>query len=97
MPQLEFRDFLAPFQDLLKRLHEIDQRNHQLAFDRVARIERAIRLRPHVVLNLLFLIQQLRRVLEFLVLHQPVNELVARIFLLVRAPPADRPAAAFSI
>ena len=88
VPQLEFRHFLAPLEDLLERLHQIDERNDHLALDRVARVERAIRPRPNVILDLLLLIQQLRGVLEFLVFEQPVNQLVARIFQ--RIGPGER-------
>ena len=91
-----FGDFLAPLEHLLERLDQVHQRDDHLAFDRVAGVERAVRARPHVRLDLLLLVQQLRGVLEFLVFEQPVHQLVARI-LLLRARRADRPAAASSI
>ncbi len=88
---------LRRLENLLERLDEVDERDGHLAFDGVARIERAVRVRPHVRLDLLLLIEKLRGVLEFFVLEQAVDQFVARVFLRARGRRADRPAAASSI
>ncbi len=95
MAQLEFRNFLAALEDLLKRLDQIDERHGHLPLDGVAGIKAAVRMRPDVIFDLLLLIEKLRGVLELLVLEQAVDKLAARVLLFLGAP-ADRPAAASS-
>ncbi len=82
--QLDAHDCLAPFEHLLEDAHQVHQRNHQLAFDVLAFVERKIGLRPDVRFELLLFVEQLRGVLEFFVLDQAMHQLGARIGLLFR-------------
>src|SRR6267143_2273549 len=79
VPQLDPRHFLPPLQHLLEHFHQIHQRNHQIALGPFVVIERLVRLRPHVLFNLLLLVQKLSRVLEFLVFHQALHQFRPRI------------------
>ena len=69
---------------MLEDAHQIHQRDQQLSLQVLAFVQRTIRLRPDVRLELLLLIKQLRRALELFVLHEAMNQLGARVCLLFR-------------
>ena len=84
--QLDLGDFLAPLEHLLEDAHQVDQRDHQLALSAFVVVERKIGLGPDMGFELLLLVEQLRGVLELLVLDQAVHQFGARVDLLLGPP-----------
>ena len=85
MAQLDLGHLLAALEHLLEDAHQVHQRNRQLALRAFVVVERKIGLGPHVRLELLLLMEQLRGALEFLVLDEAMHQVGARIDLLLGA------------
>src|SRR6185437_6915299 len=80
MAQGKLGDVFFALEDVLEGLDEIHERNDEFAFDFFTGVERAVWMRPDVLLDLLLLIKELRGILEFFVLEEAMNEFIARVF-----------------
>ena len=69
----------------MEHFYQVHERNDQLTFRFLAFVQREVRLRPHVLLDLLALVEKLRSALEFFVLDETMHEVGARVVLILGA------------
>jgi hypothetical protein len=71
--QIDARDFFAALEDLLENFNEIDERDDEVGIGAFVVVKGFVGLGPDVFLDLLFLVEELRGVFEFLVFDKALD------------------------